>query len=123
MYTKILVEQDVQNGRKLLEALQDRLPLLAAFWLNAEDASEWNLVLVSPLVSAGKARLAYRMIRQVLAESGVPIPMDNISVLSPVDSRYKEVRRASQGIPSGLTVAQNFGMGAFAGDAYIYIMN
>jgi len=123
MYIKILVEQDVQNGRKLVEALQKRLPISAAFWLNTEEANEWRLVIVSPLVSAGDARLAYHMVEQALAETGVPIPLENISVLSPTNLRYKEVRLASQGIPSGVTVAQNLGGLGLAGDAYIYIMN
>jgi len=123
MYIKILVEQDVQNGCKLVEALQKRLPISAAFWLNTEEANEWRLVIVSPLVSAGDARLAYHMVEQALAETGVPIPLENISVLSPTNLRYKEVRLASQGIPSGVTVAQNLGGLGLAGDAYIYIMN
>jgi len=124
MYTKILVEQDVQNGSKLIEALQQkRFPISAAFWLNAEDANEWRLVIVSPLVSSGDARLAYRTVAQALAETRVPIPLENISVLSPTSLRYKQVRLASQGVPSGLTVARNFAGVALAGDAYIYVMN
>jgi len=123
MYIKILVEQDVQNGRKLVEALEKRFPISAAFWLNSEETNKWRLVIVSPLVSAGEAGSAYRMVEQALAETGVPIPLENISVRSPVDLRYKEVRQASQGFPSGLTVAQNVGAGGLAGDAYIYIMN
>jgi len=118
-----LVEQDVQNGRKLVEALEKRFPISAAFWLNSEETNKWRLVIVSPLVSAGEAGSAYRMVEQALAETGVPIPLENISVRSPVDLRYKEVRQASQGFPSGLTVAQNVGAGGLAGDAYIYIMN
>jgi hypothetical protein len=123
MYIKILVEQDVQNGRKLVEALQKRLPISAAFWLNAEEANEWRLVIVSPLVSAGDARVAYHLVEQALAETSVPIPLENISVLSPTNLSYKQLRLASQGIPSGVTVAQNFGGVGLAGDAYIYIMN
>ena len=123
MYLKILVEQDVQNGRKLVEALQKRLPMLAAFWSNTEDSNEWRLVIVSPLVGEGGARLAYRLVEQTLAETLVPIPLENISVLSPANLRYKQVRLASQGVPSGVTVAQNFGGLGLAGDAYIYIMN
>jgi hypothetical protein len=74
-------EQDVQNGSKLIEALQQkRFPISAAFWLNAEDANEWRLVIVSPLVSSGDARLAYRTVAQALAETRVPIPLENISV-------------------------------------------
>ena len=123
MFIKILVEQDIQNGRKLVEALQKRLPISAAFWLNSEEANEWRLVIVSPLVSAGNARLAYHLVDQALAETGVPIPLDNIYVLSPTNLSYKQVRLASQGIPSGVTVAQNFGGIGLAGDAYVYIMN
>jgi len=123
MYIKVLVEQDIENGRKLIEALQKRLPISAAFWLYTEKANEWSLVIVSSLVSAGDARLVYHTAEQALAETKVPIPLENISVLSPVDLRYKEVRLASQGVPSGVTVAQNFGGLGLAGDAYVYIMN
>jgi hypothetical protein len=123
MYIKILVEQDVENGRKLIEALEKRLPISAAFWLNAEEANEWRLVIVSPLVGEGDARLAYQMVEQALAETKVPIPLENISVLSPTNLGYKQVRLASQGVPSGVTVAQSFGGLGLAGDAYIYIMN
>jgi hypothetical protein len=122
MYLKILVEQDVQNGRKLVEALQQRLPILAAFWSNSEEANEWRLVIVSPLVGEGGARSAYHKVEQALAETKVPIPLENISVLSPSSLRYKQVRLASQGVPSGVTMAQNFGGLGVAGDAYVYIM-
>jgi hypothetical protein len=69
-----LVEQDVQNGRKLLEALDKRLPIIAAFWSNSEEANEWRLVIVPPLVGDGGARSAYRMVENALIETGVPIP-------------------------------------------------
>ena len=123
MYIKILVEQDVQNGRKLVEALQRRLPMLATFWSYTEETNEWRLVIVSPLVGEGGARLAYHTVEQALAETEVPIPLENISVLSPSNLRYKQVRLASQGVPSGVTVAQSFGGLGLAGDAYIYVMN
>jgi hypothetical protein len=117
-------EQDVQNGRKLVDALQRKgLPISAAFWSNPEEANEWRLVFVSPVVSAGDARGAYHMVEQALAETGVPNPLENISVLSPTSLRYKEVRLASQGVPSGVTLARNFGGADLAGDAYVYVMN
>lgn len=123
MYIKILVEQDIRNGSQLVEALQKRMPISAAFWSNSEETNEWRLVIVSPLVSAGDARAAYHMVEQALQDTGVPIPLENISVLSPTNLRYKQVRLASQGVPTGVTVAQNFGGLGVAGDAYIYIMN
>lgn len=123
MHLKILVEQDIQNGAKLIAALQNRLPMLAAFWLNMEEANEWRLVIVSPLVAEGSARLAYHIVAQALAETQVPIPLENISVLSPTNLQYKQVRLAADGVPSGVTVAQNLGGHGLAGDAYIYVMN
>jgi hypothetical protein len=61
VYLKILVEQDVENGGKLLKALQKRLPIIAAFWSNSEEANEWRLVIVSPLVGdgGGKIRISH----------------------------------------------------------------
>jgi hypothetical protein len=88
-----------------------------------EEANEWRLVIVSTLVSAGDARLAYHLVEQALAETGVPIPLENISVLSPTNLSYKQVRLASQGIPSGVTVAQTFVGVGLSGNAYIYVMN
>jgi len=97
MYLKILVEEDIQNGHGLIDAIQGRLPISAAFRSNSEEA-EWRLVIVSPLVSAGDARLAYSLVEQALAATQPPIPLENISVLSPVNLRYKQVRLASQGV-------------------------
>lgn len=123
MYIKILVDENVQNGRRLIEALQKWLPISAAFWLNAEDTNEWRLVIVTPLVGTGNVRQAYHLVEQALAETKVPIPLENISVLSPANLRYKQVRMAFQGVPSGVTLAQNFGGLGVAGDAYVYKMD
>jgi hypothetical protein len=62
-------------------------------------------------------------LRKPFIETGVPIPLDSISILSPTNLRYKQVRLASQGIPSGVTIAHNFAGLGLAGDAYVYIMN
>lgn len=123
MHQTILVEQAVQNGWKLVEELQKRLPISAAFWMNMNEANDWRLVIVSPLVAEGGAQIAYRIARQAIAEIAVPIPIESVSFLSPVDLRYKRVREASQGVPSGITMAENFAGLGFAGDAYVYVMN
>jgi len=57
MYPKILLERDIQNGQKLVEALQRRLLIVAAFWLYFEEANEWRLVMISPLVGEKEAGL------------------------------------------------------------------
>ena len=67
--------------------------------------------------------MAYHTVEQALAETGVPVPLENISVLSPASLRYKDVRLATQGVPSDATLAQKFGAVGLAGDAYVYVMN
>src|SRR5271157_4276450 len=110
MYIKILVEQDVQNGRKLVEALQKRLPISAAFWLNSEEANEWRFVIVSPLVSAGDARLAYHMVEHALAETGVPIPLAWISTEHiPPKTRASVELRLQDGLQAGMAFGRRSG--------------
>jgi hypothetical protein len=51
MYRKVLVESEIRSGERLLEQLDlAKIPVTAAFWLYADDAAEWRLVIVSPSV-------------------------------------------------------------------------
>src|SRR5262249_14755024 len=109
MHLKILVDQDIQSGQRLIDALDQRLPITAAFWLNSEESERWRLVIVSPLVSEGKAVEAYRLVDETLTANHIPLPLEAISILDRVDTRYKDVRRASQGGQSGITLAHRFG--------------
>jgi hypothetical protein len=122
MYRKTtLVEQDVRNGGNLIEALRNRLPMLAAFWVNTEEAGEWRLTFISPLISEGEAHLAFRTIRQVLSETGISIPMDNIAVMSEVNLHYKHFKKEASYVPSGRPV-RGFAPADNA-EAYVYFVN
>lgn len=119
-YIKVLVDQDIQYGQMLLDLLKDQLPMMAAFWSYFEEANEWRLVIVLP--GDFPHNHAYGIIENAIARNQIRIPLENISVLSPVRLRYKDVQRAAQGVPTGLTVARDLPGTSFAGDAYIYFM-
>jgi len=120
MYTKVLVAKDFEDGRRLLDALPPFFSVIAAFWLYFEEANEWRLVLVSPVVGEQGRRFAYQVIGKVLSDLQIAIPLENISVLSKVNLRYKQVLQAFRGAPSGLTVAPAAASVSTAADAYVY---
>ena len=76
-------------------------------------------MIVSPLAGEGGARLAYRRVEQALAETAVPIPLENISNQSSIQTGPTSESECSV----GRNRTQNFGGLGLAGDAYIYIMN
>ncbi len=117
MYIKVLVEQDIENGRRFVKTLQKLMPIDAAFWSNDEEANKWKLKIVSHFVAAGGHSLGRDLVWQALAESKVPIASENISFASPVSLEYKRVRRAIEG------AAEIPEAGWDLGDVYIYATN
>ena len=124
MYQKVLVDREFEDGQRLLDALPSFFRVISAFWLYFDEANEWRLVLISPVVNEKGVRFAYQVIEQVLADNQIPIPLENVSVLSRNDLRYKQVLQAATGTPSGLTVAPaRASSPPTAADAYLYFLN
>ena len=123
MYKTVLVESDIEIGDRLLRSLDRKdISITAAFWLYSEDANEWRLMLVSPLVSTIGPRELYHAISTVLKESDLDVPVGKIFLLSPNDLRYKQVRLASIGVPSGFKVTKGPARNISLEDAYVYRM-
>lgn len=120
MYIKTLVEQDIENGQRLVEALQKLMPVEAAFWSNDEETNKWRLMIVSPMISEGGDRLARHLVRQAVDESQVAISAENVFVISSVSLRYKRAREATHGVPAGIAGPPGW---VFGGDTYVYVMN
>jgi hypothetical protein len=124
MYRKVLVETEIRSGERLLEQLDlAKIPVTAAFWLYADDAAEWRLVIVSPSVETLGPRQLYALLGVILMNpSGAPIsiPLERIFLLSPHDNRYQQVRLASLGAGAGLPVTSGPGRTVAGEDAYIY---
>ena len=125
MLAKILVENDIEFGARLVEKLEShRFPLTAAFWLYLDDIDEWRLFIVSPLVSERGPRLAHTQVTQSLydlaydAKKPMHAPMERIFLVSPNDSRYKQVK-AVYGEKPILSPVGNL----VSGDIYVYRMS
>ena len=102
-----LVENDIIDGRYLLDALkQSGFPVTMAFWWRRPDSGDWRLIIASPEVFKGPIE-AYTFIQSVLADLSqeslsvspfdfVPpfsIALNDISVAKPDESLVRLIRR------------------------------
>ena len=124
MYRKVLVETEIRSGERLLEQLDlARIPVTAAFWLYADDAAEWRLLIVSPSVETLGPRQLYALLGVILmspSDAPISIPLERIFLLSPHDNRYQQVRMAAPGAGAGLLVTSGPARNVAGEDAYIY---
>jgi len=121
MYKTILVAQDIEDGRRILEELEKRhLPMTAAFWFH-EDEEDWKLVVVSPDVEEKGTNALYTMIAAMLKslatdpERPLQFPLKRIKLASLNGLLHQTVRRHS-GLIYG-PVREGYAM-----DSYIYKM-
>lgn len=121
MYKTILVNSDIEDGRRVLRSVEQLMRVTAAFWSHSEEEDRWKLVVVSPDVDVqGPIRL-YTMIQTMLRDlasdpAGVKFPFSQISVVSPKTLLYKELKQHSG--PVGGPVREGWAL-----DAYIYKMD
>lgn len=124
-----LVERDLKEGKRLLEALDKAKPsgspfrVRAAFWLYSPESMEWRLVVATPLVDE-KGRLATYVHLGKVLDSVQPVGLSthNISVRSPRDPLVKALRGALRIAPDsgGVRFTRNVVAGTYVEDAYIY---
>ncbi|HXU36076.1 MAG TPA: hypothetical protein VN937_06900 [Blastocatellia bacterium] len=137
-----LVERDVSQGKRFLQALNDRSELRfgskkislipadrfrikAAFWWYLPEASEWRLFIATPLVDEEGPLQAFRDINTVLAsrlDLHSDISLQNISVLSPKDPIIKAINKAMKILPDreGARFTRSTLNGTFVEDAFVY---
>ena len=102
MATTVLVERDLDIGRKILGVLNlAGITVNVAFWAHVPQISEWQLFIATPLVDAKGAKSAYEQILRVLKEAGMEseLPWRRIFLRSPKDPVLKslENRRSDGG--------------------------
>lgn len=125
-----LVEQDLKDGKRLLEALNKPKPngtsfrVKAAFWLYRPESMGWCLVIATPLVDE-KGRLAtYVHLRKVLDSIQQPLKLSthNMTVRSPRDPVVRAVREALGSASDSEDVRFSGAMvgGTYIEDAYLY---
>ena len=119
-----LVDSDIENGKKLLEALEkSSFPVQTALWLYKSEADAWRLVIASVLVDRKGPRAAYRRLRAELARSpAVGVPFSDVSLVSTRDELIRALRSAVRTGPgtSAIRFSNNVVGNFFGDDAYVY---
>ena len=122
MYKTILVSNDLESGRKIVERLeQEGWQVRAAFWYHSEDDDRWELVIVSPDVAdKGPLKLyttLWKFLDDLAHDPQIPFefPREDLKIVSPDSLLYKMVKQRSAlrlgPVPEGPVL-----------DAYIYKM-
>jgi hypothetical protein len=90
-----LVERDINEGRRLVEALDKaNFPLPAAYWFFLPTLGVWQLRFSSPAVKDEGPRHAYAIVQTALATASpaIDIDLDSISVVPESDPIATELR-------------------------------
>jgi len=120
-----LVETDIEDGKKLVEALDKaNFPVHSALWFYLSESDEWRFIVASSLVDENGPKDAYTQIQRVLAKLSKPfgISLKNISVVSPNDDLIQLLRITISTGPgiSGIRFARNTINNIFIEDSYLY---
>jgi len=121
----VLVEKEIEEGKRLIEELDKKnFNVQAALWFYMADANEWRLLIASPYVEKEGPKKSYNFIQAVLSKLLPPpdISSRNISVVSPSHNLIKLIRVAIHTGPgiSGIRFTGNVINNTLIDDAYIY---
>jgi hypothetical protein len=105
MYKTILVETDIQDGERVIAALEESgLNITAAFWSPSEDEDDWYLVAVSSDVAERGGTEVYKQAHATLDNLEIGSPRshdfwwDRIKIISPSSLIYLRLKdRAGAG--------------------------
>jgi hypothetical protein len=124
-YIETLTGADVEFGKRLWDALRENrdFPTAGMFWLFEPGASEWHLMVASPLVDKLGPRDAYRVLSQVSRD----VPADSaqllkIELISPRQALYEALRKVFAKTKSveGARLGGSQVQGMYVEDAYLY---
>src|ERR1019366_3856595 len=90
-----LVERDLAEGRRLVDALDKAgIPLPVAFWLYLQELGVWQLRLCSPYVKEFGPKHAYGIVQTILATASpvIELDLDAIAVIPESDRVATELR-------------------------------
>jgi len=134
MYTETLVDKDITDGRKLIDALQEAgVQVTAALWYFATEMNEWRLMIQLPLSEQFHPRIASEKIEKVRRSLGPDfhLPLRKIAVqsqYSPLVNIVRKIVKKNGRQPEGFhyvgqRVALQERVGVdFIEDAYVYFV-
>jgi hypothetical protein len=138
MVKTTLVEQDLAEGRRFLDALKkptevgvrrlrfggaSHFRIKAAFWWYSPESNGWSLAIATPLVDEEGPLATYKDIQRILAlHPDLNLSLQNISVLSPKDERVKAFKKELKIAPDpvGVRFTRSALNGTYIEDAYVY---
>jgi hypothetical protein len=124
-YIETLSGADVEFGKRLWDELRENktFPTTGMFWLFEPGASEWHLMIASPVVDKLGPRDAYRALSQVSGH----VPADSaqllkVELISPRHPLYEALRAVFAKTKSveGARLGGSQVQGMYVEDAYLY---
>jgi len=128
MDKKTLVNIDIEEGKKLLEILDNSsIKITNAFWFYLTDIEEWRLMLVTKLIDQVGPQKAYTILLENTNKhkDTIDIPLEAITIISPNDPLnllLKSAIKTGPGI-SGVRFSGNVINGVLIKDSYLYRIN
>lgn len=119
----VFVGPDIDTGRRLTRALEGPpFSASASLWLYMPEASEWRLVIGTPLVDKKGPIQAYGELQKVLQKEQITLDLRHVSLVSPQDSLIGLLRKALRTGPQMAEVrfTGNTIDNVYIEDAYIY---
>jgi hypothetical protein len=124
MATEILVDRQIEGGRRLLAALQaDRFDVTVAFWAKTGDEGRWFLYVASKLVDQIGSSKAYSRALAVLQSiPDLPFGIFDFKLLAVTNSIAKDVLAFRNRFSTSMLIHVGlFEFGSLAvQEAYIY---
>lgn len=128
MVKTTLVEKDIEEGGRLLDALdKSKFRVKAALWFYLSDSDIWRIKIASRYFDDEGPLKAYSRVQSVLAQlhPQIGITLNDISIISPKDDLIRNLRTAIKTTGSGIAgirFTRNTVNNMFIEDAYIYRM-
>jgi hypothetical protein len=118
MDTAALVNFDIENGEKVIEALdRDGKAPTVALWAKLPDYENWRLVIASNRLDQSSSRAGYMEINSALEKAGISIHREPSILLRSMDNPFiKALRRVFA--PAADTYGMRLGGQRF-GDKYL----
>jgi len=123
MYKTILVRELIDDGDRLLQELdRQQFPISAAFWYDSPERLTWNLYIVSEVSHQPGPLEGYMRIQKAMAAlREVSLSLDDIIVLGPRSSAFRDLRRSIEGVSQMSASGKRVNLeGLTLEDAYIY---
>ena len=117
MDTAVLVQELYAEGKKLIEALDEKMSVWpTAFLMKNDELDEWDLILGFPNLNITGSHSLYKKIHEVIIEKDLQLSLNDIKLLDTKDQLLKQLRTA---IKTGKEIGRiNFFGNSFKGQRF-----